>query len=92
MPDLISRLNGALTKDLSVALRIDWKTDHKGVIIGWCRLPDSDLLLDVAGAIAMQGGRLSTVTAYLTERDRSQGRREIAYHFDLDGTTLTLTI
>lgn len=92
MPDLISRLAQALTKDLPAALSIDWKTDYKGVVTGWCRLPDSAQLLDAAGAIAMQGGRLSTVTAYLAEKYRSRGRREIAYHFDLDGTTLTLTV
>lgn len=92
MHDLISHLNEAFTKDLPVALKVNWKTDHKGVVTGWCRLPDSDQLLDVAETVARQGGRLSTVTAYLAEKYRSQGRREIAYHFDLEGTTFTLTI
>ncbi len=32
------------------------------------------------------------MTAYLAQKYLVQGRREIAYHFDLDGTTLTLTI
>ncbi len=92
MQKLIAHVEEALTQGVSASLRIDWRGDHKGVTTGWCRLPQSDQLLPAAKAIAELGGRLSTVTAYLAAKDRAQGRREIAYHFDLDGTTLTLTI
>lgn len=92
MQDVISQVKDALPRTLSASITIDWKCDSKGVKTGWCKLPDSDQLLEAASAISRIGGRLSTVTAYLAKKYRKQGRREIAYHFDLDGTTLTLTI
>ncbi|BCR03157.1 hydrogenase subunit CooU [Desulfuromonas versatilis] len=92
MQDLNVQVNEALERALSASLAIDWKSDHKGVKTGWCRLPESAQLLPAAEALSRLGGRLSTVTAYLAQRYRAEGRREIAYHFDLDGTTLTLTI
>ncbi len=92
MQDVISQVKEALDGALSPSVAIDWKCDFKGVKTGWCKLPESDQLLAAASAISTMGGRLSTVTAYLAEKYRKQGRREIAYHFDLDGTTLTLTI
>ncbi len=92
MQDLNAQLNEALERALSASPTIDWKSDYKGVKTGWCKLPESAQLLAAAEVIARMGGRLSTVTAYLAEKYLVQGRREIAYHFDLDGTTLTLTI
>lgn len=92
MQDLNLQVTEALTRAVSASITIDWKCDYKGVKTGWCKLPESLLLLPAAEAIFHMEGRLSTVTAYLAERYRAQGRREIAYHFDLDGTTLTLTI
>lgn len=92
MPDVNTQVQEALDRAVSGSVSIDWKTDFKGVQTGWCKLPKSAQLLAAGGAIAEIGGRLSTVTAYLAQKYLVQGRREIAYHFDLDGTTLTLTI
>ncbi|WP_136515385.1 NADH-quinone oxidoreductase subunit C [Geomonas edaphica] len=69
-----------------------WCQDRKGVLTGWCRLPSGGSLLPAARAVAELDGRLAMVTAYLPERAREKGEREIAYHFDLDGATLTLTV
>lgn len=92
MPDVNTQVQEALDRAVSGPVSIDWKKDFKGVQTGWCKLPESAQLLAAGAGIAEIGGRLSTVTAYLAQKYLVQGRREIAYHFDLDGTTLTLTI
>ncbi|WP_224984237.1 NADH-quinone oxidoreductase subunit C [Geomonas agri] len=71
---------------------VTWRRDSKGVLTGWCRLPSGEALLPAARAVAELGGRLAMVTPYLPERAQEKGEREIAYHFDLDGATLTLTV
>lgn len=71
---------------------VEWRSDRKGVLTGWCRLNEAAHILPAAEAVAGLNGRLSTTTAYLTDSARKRGVREIAYHFDLDGTTLTVTI
>ncbi|WP_183344617.1 NADH-quinone oxidoreductase subunit C [Geomonas paludis] len=71
---------------------VTWRRDRKGVVTGWCRLPSGEALLPAARAVAELNGRLAMVTPYLPERAREKGEREIAYHFDLDGATLTLTV
>ncbi|QXE89821.1 NADH-quinone oxidoreductase subunit C [Geomonas subterranea] len=71
---------------------VTWRRDRKGVLTGWCRLPSGEALLPAARAIAELEGRLAMVTPYLPERSQEKGGREIAYHFDLDGATLTLTV
>lgn len=71
---------------------VEWRIDMKGVMTGWCRLQEGALILPAAEAMACLEGRLSMITAYLSDRAKLKGVREIAFHFDLDGTTLTLSI
>ena len=71
---------------------IEWRIDIKQVVTGWCRLQEGALILPAAEAVACLEGRLSMITAYLSEQAKLKGVREIAFHFDLDGTTLTLSI
>ncbi|WP_026842871.1 NADH-quinone oxidoreductase subunit C [Citrifermentans bremense] len=87
--DEVAALLAAAAGEETVAT---WRRDRKGVLTGWCRLSSADSLEAIGRAIASIQGRLSMVTAYLTEKAREKGGREIAYHFDLDGATLTLTV
>lgn len=91
MNDVKDRVQAALSQTGEEPL-IEWRSDRKGVLTGWCRLGEAALILPAAEALVGLEGRLSTITAYLTDSARQRGVREIAYHFDLDGTTLTVTI
>ncbi|MBC7963545.1 MAG: NADH-quinone oxidoreductase subunit C [Steroidobacteraceae bacterium] len=71
---------------------VEWRIDIKGVMTGWCRLQEGTLILPAAEAVACLEGRLSMITAYLSEQAKLKGVREISFHFDLNGTTLTLSI
>jgi len=82
----------ALAQPMGEPVDLVWRTNIKGVQTGWCRLHDPGLLLPAAQAVAGLQGRLSMVTASLSERAKAKGVRELAYHFDLDGTTLTVTL
>ncbi|GAV25362.1 NADH dehydrogenase [Carboxydothermus islandicus] len=82
------RLTRALGKEFSLR----WETDSKGVITGWCRLHDARHITNVALIVAELGGRVITITAYKTKDEQQRDNHEIAYHFDLDGCTCTVTI
>jgi NADH:ubiquinone oxidoreductase subunit C len=71
---------------------LEFRTDVKGVITGWCVLNDKDDLLAVGRFLVDLEARLSTITAYSTEKAKRTGNFEIAYHFDVDGDTLTVTV
>ncbi|MBK1841009.1 NADH-quinone oxidoreductase subunit C [Azospirillum sp. YIM B02556] len=70
---------------------VECATDRYGVTVGWCVLEAAGDLLPFAAAVKEAGGRLSTITAY-QPKDPDAAVREIAYHFDLDGDTLTATV
>lgn len=72
--------------------RIERKTDVKGVTTLWCVLADKADLPILADFLAEQGARLSTITPYAADKTARGGTCEIAYHFDLDGDTLTITV
>jgi NADH:ubiquinone oxidoreductase subunit C len=72
--------------------KVEFRTDVKGVTTAWCVLDDKEDLLAVARTLSELPVRLSTITAYSTEKAKRTGNFEIAYHFDLDGDTLTVTV
>jgi NADH:ubiquinone oxidoreductase subunit C len=80
--DAIGMQNAALTCE----------TNSKGVTIAWCRLKRSEDLLACAQIMKAMEGRLSTITASSQESARQSGTHELAYHFDLDGDTLTVSL
>ena len=92
MNELIGKVQGTLSRCIGEETVVEWRLGSKGVMTGWCRLREPAHILPAVEAVASLEGRLSTATAYLTNCAKQRGVREIAYHFDLDGTTLTLTI
>lgn len=92
MSDFLKELAAALALATGEEAEVEWRRDRKGVLTGWFRLPSAEALLPAGRAVAELDGRLAMVTAYLPERAKEKGEREIAYHFDLDGATLTLTV
>jgi NADH:ubiquinone oxidoreductase subunit C len=73
-------------------VKLDCGTNSKGVMTAWCRVKSSEELLTVAGLVRKMAGRLSTITASLPEWSEKTGSHELAYHFDLDGDTLTVSL
>ena len=70
---------------------ISWTEDAHGNIYGWIMLDNAPRLAELAPAMSRCRLRLCTMTAYDPERDPANPQRAIAYHFDLDGLTLTVT-
>ena len=70
---------------------ISWTEDAHGNIYGWLVLDEAPRLAALAPAMARCRLRLCTMTAYDPERDPANPQRAIAYHFDLDGLTFTVT-
>lgn len=92
MTDLTDKVPAALARRIGEEVAVEWRTDAKGVLTGWCRLREGAFILPAAEGVAELAGRLSMVTASRFDRTKEHGMREVAYHFDLDGTTLTLAI
>lgn len=67
-------------------------TNAKGVTTAWCRLHDPAALIAAAQTVKSLAGRLSTITASSPEDASASGAHELAYHFDLDGDTLTVSL
>jgi len=82
-------------KALSLVLgagALHWTSDVNGNAFGWVKLCDPKSLLAVAPLLAESGARLMTATAYRNDKYARVEGREIAYHFDLDGVALTVTV
>jgi hypothetical protein len=69
-----------------------WTTDPAGNAFGWVKLGEPAGLLLAAPLLAAAGARLMTVTAYRNDKFGRIEGREIAYHFDLDGVVLTVSV
>lgn len=67
-------------------------TDAKGVATGWCVLEDKGDLTKVAAYLGDCGARLITITAWGADKAVEGGDIKIAYHFDLEGDVLTVTV
>lgn len=92
MRQLQENVAATLSRWTGEEISLSWRSDRKGVVTGWCRLREAVQILPAAQALAELQGRLSMVTAYLSAAAKLRGAREISYHFDLDGTTLTITV
>jgi NADH-quinone oxidoreductase subunit C len=92
MNDLQADVAAALGRYIGSEVPVTWCRDLKGVSTGWCQLLEPDSILKAAQALASLEARLSMVTAYLSQAAQLRGVRELAYHFDLDGTTLTVAV
>ncbi|OIO00860.1 MAG: hypothetical protein AUJ49_09235 [Desulfovibrionaceae bacterium CG1_02_65_16] len=71
---------------------ITWTSDVNGNFFGWVKLCDSKSLLSIAPPLAEIGARLMTVTAYGNDKFGRIAGHGIAYHFDLDGVVVTVSV
>ncbi|BDY05838.1 NADH-quinone oxidoreductase subunit C [Ferrimonas sp. YFM] len=87
MNPMFQRFAASLGNTLAQPASWTQTTDAKGVSVAWARLEQAEQLLPFARLVKVLGGRLSTITAYQVSPNL-----EIAYHFDLDGSTVTATV
>lgn len=71
---------------------VHWTFDLKNNAFGWVKLCESGGLELLAPRLAAARARLLTITAYRTDKYARVDGREIAYHFDLDGVVLTVSV
>jgi NADH-quinone oxidoreductase subunit C len=71
---------------------LNWTRDVVGNAFGWVKLCDPKSLLLVAPLLAEGGARLMTVTAYRNDKFGRMEGHEIAYHFDLNGVVVTVSV
>lgn len=84
-------LDSAMSKAIAPDC-VYWSKDLYGNAYGWLRLEQAELLAKAAPALAAAGARLCTITAYRADKFARIDGREIAYHFDLDGIVITVTV
>ena len=80
-----------LKKAIGDGFALRCETNSKGVTTAWCRLQNHQHLMPVATLLKEMAARLSAITASLPAQPPPDGAHELAYHFDLDGHTLTVS-
>lgn len=88
MKDVQTWLSEALGSVAPDRHKVEFRTDARGVATAWCRLDDPADLYAVARLLAARAARLSAISSFPGQADG----HEIAYHFDLDGNNLTVTL
>lgn len=76
---------------LAGTIRGDFRLDEgtHGLVTAWFTLADKGDLAAACRSLKAMGARLSMITALRAE---SAGENAIAYHFDIDGSTVTLKV
>jgi len=69
-----------------------WTYDVNENAFGWVTPGTPEALKFIAPILAEQEARLLTVTAYRSDKFGRVDGREIAYHFDIDGVIVTVTV
>ncbi|WP_413734128.1 NADH-quinone oxidoreductase subunit C [Sodalis sp. RH21] len=93
--DMLTRMGQVQSRfaaTMSDAFTFAMRTNRKGVVTAWSELGSPAMLLPAARAVKQAAGRLSTITAYQLATSQPSGVHEIAYHFDINGATLTVTV
>lgn len=81
-----------MRKNLGSEVRIIWEEDNKGAVWGQCTLPSPDMIYQAAILVSTFKGRLVTASPYWQGSEKEGKVLKIAYHFDIDGVTVTYTI
>lgn len=68
---------------------VETRFEPNGLIVAWVRLGDRSTLSAASRSLKAIGARLSMITAM---PDASDPGHFIAYHFDISGSTVTLTV
>ncbi len=92
MIERVRQVEDLFNQYLTPGFTFETRINKWGVATAWVRLSSTEQLLPAATSIKQVGGRLHTISAYQRVEGKSTEIHEIAYHFDLDGATLTLTV
>lgn len=88
----IEQIDAQLNKAFGAEVTMNWQVDVKGAVWGQCKLSDPKTIVQIALIVATFKGRLMTITPYLHGADENKKVLSIAYHFDIQGVTITCTI
>lgn len=88
----IEQIRALFADALAHEFTFEARVNRLGVTTAWSTLAHARLLPAAALVVKQAGGRLSTITAYQQKTPLPSGLHEIAYHFDVDGSTLTVTV
>lgn len=79
-----------LKKKLGSSYSLEWDTDKKGVVFGWCKLANAEDIKYVAEAVAEYKGRVMTISPLITTNEnRTAEHVEICYHLYFEGVNFT---
>ena len=92
MIELVQQVEKLFNQHLAPGFTFQTRINKWGVVTAWVRLSGTEQLLPSASCIKQVGGRLHTISAYQRVEGKPSEIHEIAYHFDLDGATLTITV
>ncbi len=92
MDKRVREIENQLNKAFGSKVSLTWEEDSKGAIWGNCRLPNSEMIYQIALLVSHFKGRVITITPYLHGEEESNKVLSIAYHFDIQGITMTCTI
>lgn len=92
MSDLIQKKISDAVAGAFSETTVRWTKDAYGNVYGWTKFCEPLSLESLAPRLAALGMRLMAITAYRTDKYARVEGREIAYHFDLDGVTLTVGV
>lgn len=92
MIERIRQVEDLFIQSLTPGFSFQTRINKWGVVTAWVRLSDTGQLVPAATRIKQVGGRLHTISAYQRVEGKPTEIHEIAYHFDLDGATLTITV
>lgn len=92
MIDDIKQAEALFNQNLTPGFSFTTQVNKWGVATAWVKLTSPVQLLPAAWSIKQLGGRLHTISAYQRVEGKPTEIHEIAYHFDLDGSALTLTV
>ncbi len=91
MIDDIQQAEALFNQNLAPGFTFSSQINPWGVATAWVRLSTTAQLLPAAQVIKQLGGRLHTISAWQRVEGKPTEIHEIAWHFDLDGSTLTIT-
>lgn len=90
--DMKTVFEDKLKQKLGGNYTLDWDTDKKGVVCGWCKLVNASDIVPVAQVVADFIGRVMTISPYITSSSEKPEHVEVSYHFYFEGINFTAHI
>lgn len=90
--DTINEFSNLMAQKLRNKYKLNWDTDKKGVVCGWCTLDNADDIVTVAEIVAGFKGRIMTISSLVADSKQQTEHVEINYHFYFGQVNCTVCI